>query len=158
MPSEPSPEKLEQRAKNILLHQLSRSMKTRHQLAQVLEKREIPSEISLRVLDRFQEAQLIDDAAFARAFVNSRMSAGGKSKRIMARELSQKGVAPDLIEQALEPVSSEIELELVRDLVKKRAARLQGLDPQTRQRRMLGFLARRGFSTSLALSVMREIE
>ena len=95
MPNEPSNEKLEQRAKNVLLFQLSRSMKTRYQLANILKKREIPDEIAEAVLDRFTEAQLIDDAAFARAFVNSRLAISGKSKSVIARELKQKGVSAD---------------------------------------------------------------
>ena len=60
-----SPEKLEKRARNVLLFQLSRSMKTKWQLAQILEKREIPPEIAQPLLDRFEEVQLIDDSVFS---------------------------------------------------------------------------------------------
>jgi len=62
----PSQEKLEKRARNVLLFQLSRSMKTKWQLAQILEKREIPPEIAKPLLDRFEEVQLIDDSVFCR--------------------------------------------------------------------------------------------
>ena len=61
MANEPSPEKLEKRARNVLLFQLSRSMKTKRQLAIILEKREIPAEIALPLLDRFEEVNLIDE-------------------------------------------------------------------------------------------------
>ena len=85
MPDIKSDEKLEKRARNVLLFQLSRSMKTKWQLAQILEKREIPVEIAKPLLDRFEEVQLIDDAVFAAAYVRSRVEKG-KSSRIIGRE------------------------------------------------------------------------
>ena len=86
-----SPEKLEKRARNVLLFQLSRSMKTKWQLAQILEKREIPPEIAQPLLDRFEEVQLIDDSVFAAAYVRSRVEKG-KSSRIISRELQQRAL------------------------------------------------------------------
>jgi regulatory protein len=150
-------DKLTQRAKNILLHQLSRSMKTKHQLRLVLEKREIPDEVAIAVLDRFEEAQLIDDREFARAFVSSRLALGGKSRTAIARELRHKGVAESIIEDSLASMTGEVEAELALDLASKRALRLEGLDRQVRYRRLTGFLARRGFSQSVISATMRQI-
>ncbi len=99
MPDIKSDEKLEKRARNVLLFQLSRSMKTKWQLAQILEKREIPVEIAKPLLDRFEEVQLIDDAVFAAAYVRSRVEKG-KASRIIGRELQQKGVDRAVVEEA----------------------------------------------------------
>lgn len=154
MPSE-NPEKLEQRAKNILLHQLSRSMKTRHQLTLVLEKREIPTEIALRVLDRFEEAQLIDDRVFAEAFVRARLALG-KSAAMIRRELKLKGVAQDLISTATSLISSEQEQQLAEELAAARFQRMSSLDRAVAERRLIGFLQRRGFSQQLAFSAVRK--
>ncbi|MFM1950510.1 MAG: hypothetical protein RL418_197 [Actinomycetota bacterium] len=157
MPNELSAEKLEQRAKNVLLHQLSRSMKTKQQLQQILQRREIPDEIAQAVLNRFEEAQLIDDVAFARAFVSSRLAAGGKSRSALARELRQKGVSDSRIEHALADLQAEDELQMATTLAKKRAERMQSLDRDVRYRRLSGFLARRGFSASVIGSALRQI-
>ncbi len=150
-------DKLTQRAKNILLHQLSRSMKTKQQLRLVLEKREIPDEVAVAVLDRFEEAQLIDDREFARAFVSSRLALGGKSRIAIARELRHKGVAESIIEDSLASMTREVEADLALELASKRALRLEGLDRQVRYRRLTGFLARRGFSQSVISATMRQI-
>lgn len=150
-------DKLTQRAKNILLHQLSRSMKTKHQLKQVLEKREIPEDVSNEVLDRFEQAQLIDDREFARAFVASRLALGGRSRSAIARELRQKGVSESIIDDSLADLTAEMEAELAFKLASRRAVRLEGLDKQVRYRRLTGFLARRGFSQSVISSTMRQI-
>ncbi len=158
MPNEPNDEKLEQRAKNVLLFQLSRSMKTRHQLATILKKREIPDDIANAVLDRFTEAQLIDDAAFARAFVNSRIAVSGKSKSVIARELKQKGVSAQDAEQALSSIDTELEDQTAYNVAKKRYQQLSTLEPEVRRRRLMGFLMRRGFSSQLTARILRDLE
>ena len=158
MPNDPTPEKLEQRAKNVLLFQLSRSMKTRYQLANILKKREIPDDIANAVLDRFTEAQLIDDAAFARAFVNSRMAISGKSRSVIARELKQKGVSAQDAQDALSVIDSELEDQTAYSVAKKRYQQLSSLDPEVRRRRLMGFLLRRGFSSSLTTRILRDLE
>ena len=142
-------EKLGQRAKNILLHQLSRSMKTRFQLAEILKKREIPDEIAELALDRFTEAQLIDDAVFAAAYVRTRLE-NGRSVSAIRGELRRKGVAQDLIEAQLAGVDSEREQEIANRLAANRYSRMLNLDAEVRKRRLLGFLQRRGFSQSIA--------
>ena len=142
-------EKLEQRAKNVLLHQLSRSMKTRYQLAQVLEKREIPDEIAQAVLDRFTEAQLIDDAVFTGAYVRTRLDNGRSASAIRA-ELRRKGVSQELIELNLSEIDAEREQQIANQLAQNRYARMSKLDDEVRKRRLLGFLQRRGFSQAIA--------
>ena len=142
-------EKLEQRAKNVLLHQLSRSMKTRFQLAEILKKREIPEEIAVAVLDRFTEAQLIDDAVFASAYVRSRLD-NGRSASAIRSELRRKGVADSLISANLASVDSEVEQRIANELASNRYRRMLNLDAEVRKRRLLGFLQRRGFSQAVA--------
>lgn len=158
MPNETSDEKLEQRAKNVLLFQLSRSMKTRFQLAAILKKREIPDEIANAVLDRFTEAQLIDDAAFARAFVNSRIAISGKSRSVIARELKQKGVSAQDAESALSAIDAELEDQTAYSVAKKRYQQLSTLEPEVRRRRLMGFLMRRGFTSQLISRILRDLE
>jgi regulatory protein len=158
MPNEPSNEKLEQRAKNVLLFQLSRSMKTRYQLANILKKREIPEEIANAVLDRFTEAQLIDDAAFARAFVNSRIAVSGKSRSVISRELKQKGVGAEDAQEALSVIDQEAEDKTAYAIAKKRYQQLTSLAPDVRKRRLMGFLMRRGFSGAIASRILRDLE
>jgi regulatory protein len=151
-----SDEKLEKRARNVLLFQLSRSMKTKWQLAQILEKREIPAELASSLLDRFEEVQLIDDAVFAAAYVRSRVEKG-KSSRIIGRELQQKGVDRSIVEEAISGISRDDEEKMVLELGRARWDRLVDVPPDARYRRVSGFLMRRGFSSSMVSSALREI-
>ena len=156
--NEPSPERLEKRARNVLLHQLARSMKTEEQLRQILVKREIPSEIAEPLLAKFVEVQLIDDLVFAKAFVASRIAAGGKSRAAIARELRSKGVRDSDSALALESLDSEKEQELANGLAMKRYSQLSKLDHDVRYRRLSGYLARRGFSSSVISQAIRNAQ
>ncbi|MFE7558611.1 regulatory protein RecX [Kitasatospora sp. NPDC057500] len=146
----------ESRARDICLRLLTGAAKTRRQLADALRKREIPEEVAEEVLTRLEEVGLIDDAAFARAWVESRHSVRGLSRRALAQELRTKGAAGDLAEQALAQLDPDDETAAARALVERRLRTTRGLERQTRTRRLVGVLARRGYSEGLAFRVVRE--
>ncbi|MFC5889098.1 regulatory protein RecX [Kitasatospora sp. CM 4170] len=146
----------EARARDICLRLLTGAAKTRKQLADALRKREIPEDVADEVLTRLEEVGLIDDAAFARAWVESRHAVRGLSRRALAQELRTKGVAGELAEQALAQLDQDDETEAARELVERRLRTTRGLERQARMRRLVGMLARRGYSEGLAFRVVRE--
>lgn len=154
----PTPERLEQRARNVLLHQLARSAKSTHQLRQILEKREIPSEIAERVLERFTEVGLIDDAAYAETIVNSRRNFKGLAKSAIKRELAEKGVSAQLVEQAVDGITTEVDLESAKQLAARRIRQMQSLEADVRQRRLAGYLGRKGYPSNVVFAAIRYAE
>lgn len=141
-------------AKSICLRQLTGQTRSRAQLEQALRRREIPDDVAHRVLDRFTEVGLIDDAAYASAFVASKHRDRGLGRAALRTELRRKGVEGPAAEQALDGLGSDAERSRATELVAKRldAAMFAGL-PAAR-RRLLGLLARRGYPASLAASVV----
>jgi regulatory protein len=150
-----SPEKQEARARNVLLYQLGRSAKSKDQCRKILAKRGIDSEIAERILDRFEEAQIIDDEMFARVFTNSRVKTKGLAKSAIARELREKGVAQPVIENALVELDSQSELARATELAVNRVRRMAGLEREVIVRRLSGFLARKGYSGDVVQSATR---
>lgn len=148
----------EQRARNVLLYQLSRGAKSAHTLRTILEKREIDPQIAEAVIERFIEVGLIDDAAFAETLVNSKLRHKGLAKSAIKRELNGKGVSAEIVEQATAQITPESELELAIELAKHRSARMGNLALDVRQRRLSGFLARKGYSSSVILAAIKEAE
>lgn len=156
-------EKIKQQTRNIVLRQLAAAPKTRHQLAEKLASKEIPADIIETVLDRFEEVQLIDDAAFAEMWVRSRHRSRGLARTAIQRELSQKGVERGAAEEALEQISDEDEWDAAVELVEKKTRRVQIPETSSQEdrakrdklvRRLVGMLARRGYKPSLAFSVV----
>ncbi|GAB2737429.1 hypothetical protein GCM10010442_67820 [Kitasatospora kifunensis] len=144
------------RARDICLRLLTGTPRTRRQLATALRKREIPDEVAEEVLSRFEEVGLIDDAAFAAAWVESRHHGRGLARRALAQELRTRGVSGALVEEAVAQLDPEEEAATARALVERKLRATTGLERQARLRRLVGMLARRGYSEGLAFRVVRE--
>lgn len=157
-PRQLSPERQEQRARNVLLYQLARSAKSAHQLRQILEKREIDSEIAEAVIQRFIEVGLIDDKLFAETIVNSRRKFKGSSKSVIKRELVEKGVGSELIEDVVSEITADDELATATELAIKRIPRLVTLERDVRQRRLFGYLSRKGYGSNVVLAACKAAE
>ena len=142
----------------MLLHQLARSAKSTHQLSKFLEQREIPSEIAERVLVRFTEVGLIDDQAYAETIVNSRRNFKGLSKSAIKRELNEKGVPAPFIEQAIESITAEDDLAAAQDLAARRIRQMSTLAKDVRERRLAGYLGRKGYPSSVVFAAIRFAE
>nr|WP_241895225.1 MULTISPECIES: regulatory protein RecX [Micrococcaceae] len=142
----------------MVLRQLTGSPKSRKQLADKLFERDIPDEIAENILDRFEELQLIDDAAFADAWVRSRARTRGLSRSALRRELRDKGIAEELSAAALEQLSGEDEVEMARELVEKKVRSMPaGLERDKGVRRLVAMLGRKGYSSGIAFRVVNEV-
>ena len=145
-----------ERARAICLRLLTGTPRTRKQLADALRKREIPEDVAEEVLSRFEEVGLIDDSAFADAWVESRHHGRGLARRALARELRTKGVDSALIDEAVGQLDSEQEEATARELVARKLGATRGLDRDKRLRRLAGMLARKGYPEGMALRVVRQ--
>jgi regulatory protein len=143
-------------ARQICLRMLTAAPRTQAQLAAALRRRGVPEEAATAVLARFAEVKLIDDATFARAWVESRHHGRGLAGRALGAELRQRGVAQEDIQAALSELDPEEELATARELVGRRLAGTTGMPVPARMRRLTGVLARKGYSPGLAYRVVRE--
>ncbi|MEU4655411.1 recombination regulator RecX [Streptomyces sp. NPDC023723] len=152
---EPPRDPVEQ-ARAICLRLLTGTPRTRKQLADALRKKEIPEDAAEEVLSRFEEVGLINDGAFADAWVESRHHGRGLARRALARELRTKGVDSALIDEAVSQLDSEQEEETARELVARKLRSTRGLDRDKRLRRLAGMLARKGYPEGMVLRVVRQ--
>ena len=153
-----SPEKQESRARNVLLHQLARSAKSTSQLRKILEQREISPEIAEKVLERFTEVGLIDDAAYAETIVNSRRNYKGLAKSAIKRELNEKGVSQELVEEAISGITAEDDFESAKQLATRRFGQMAHLEKEVRTRRLAGHLQRKGYASSAVFAAIKFAE
>jgi len=150
---EPDPEGI---ARAIALRRLAAAPQTRAQLDDAMRRRNVPDEIRDRVLTRFAEVGLIDDAMFSEAWVESRHAGRGLAKRALAFELRRRGVEPTVVDEAVDNLPAEREEATARALVAARLAGTRGLDPGARPRRLAGMLGRKGYPAGLAFRVVRD--
>jgi regulatory protein len=143
-------------ARETCLRLLAAAPRSRAQLADALRRRNVPDEVAERVLGRFTDVGLIDDAAFSQAWVQSRHLGRGLARRALAAELRRRGVADETVSAAVETLDPDQEETTARELVARRLAGTRDLDPAKRMRRLVGVLARKGYSAELAYRVVRE--
>ena len=148
------------RAKTIVYNQLAYSAKTRGQLRKKLQSEGFEADLIEPLLDKFEAAKLIDDAEYAETFVRQKSRTKKLSRAALRRELAERGVRGEEAENALAQRTDEQEREDAAELVRKKLR--PGMDFSDRAekdkvtRRLLGMLARRGYSSSISMSVIRE--
>ncbi|WP_318244538.1 regulatory protein RecX [Oerskovia merdavium] len=147
---------LTEHAREAILRTLTAAPKSRRQLMDAMTRKGYPPEVLEPLLERFEEVGLIDDAEYAGMIVRTRHGERGLSRRAIAQELRRKGIDDETATGALDQVDDDDENDAARDLVRRRLARTTGLDREVRMRRVVGMLARKGYSPGLALSLVRE--
>ncbi|MBO3760324.1 regulatory protein RecX [Ciceribacter sp. L1K22] len=149
-------------AKNSAAYRLSRRMMSEHELAVAIRRkaRQKFEAISERQVERLVETALqfgrqvgaLDDTAYAEVKARSAARAG-KSKRMITRKLSEKGIASTTIGEALHETD---DLRAAVIFARKRALgpyRRVELDLQRRQKEFAAF-ARNGFAQDIARRVL----
>jgi regulatory protein len=143
-------------ARTICLRLLTVRARTRTELAAELRRRNVPDEAAHTMLERLAAVRLIDDASFAEDFVTSRVTERGLAGRELRRQLKEKGVADDIVEAATANVDADTERATAGRLVERKLRSMTSLDPTVQTRRLLGLLARKGYSSALSYAVVRE--
>jgi regulatory protein len=144
----------ESAARTIGLRMLEGSPKTRSELATGMARKGVPADAAEAVLDRFVEVGLLDDAAFATAWVDSRHQGRGLARRALASELRKRGIDDDTAGDALSSVSTEDEAVAAQALVRRRLRSMTGLSREVQTRRLVAMLGRKGFGGSMAYRVV----
>jgi len=144
-------------ARNIGLRLLTAAPRSRRQLADAFERRGVPSDVAERVLDRFVEVGLLDDAEYARLVVHSQHVDRGLSGRALRFALRKRGIDGELAEAAVSELSADDVEGTARALVARKLRAMVGLNRETRVRRVWGLLARKGYSPSLIARLVREM-
>jgi regulatory protein len=143
-------------AREICLRQLAVRPRTRTELAAALRRRGIAPDVAAEVLDRYGDVGIVDDRAFAAAWVTSRHHGRGLARRALAGELRRKGVDPDVVDEALDELPSETEAETARGLVARKLRTERPGRADATFRRLVGMLARKGYPAGLAIGVVKE--
>jgi regulatory protein len=144
-------------ARSILLARLTGRARSRHELGEALAAKDVPPELAERLLDRFERVGLVDDQAFADAWVESRHRSRGLSRRVLADELRRKGVEASVAEAATDRIDADAERLAALQLARRKQRSLRSVDEATAFRRLTGMLARKGYSSGVTISVVREV-
>lgn len=108
------------------------------------------------VIDEFTRSLYLDDAGLARALTEKLRETKRASRSQIRVKLKSRKLPDDVIEVAVGELDADEEFELLRETARARAAKLSGLERSVAERRLLGFLARRGWSGEPAMRAARD--
>lgn len=109
---------------------------------------------------RLMDAGFLDDATYARQVARSRVAGRGDSRRRVSQVLAQKGVAREVVDEAVRDVFADEGVDedvLVEEAARKKVRTLGAVDAATRRRRLYAFLARRGHDGAAIRRVMDRV-
>jgi len=127
---------------NRTLDYLSYRPRSEAEVAEYLRRREVPDDTIIAIIERLRGAGLLDDEAFARFWVENRERFRPRGLRALRYELRRKGIASDAIDQALDDLDTSAS---AYQAAVKKAHQLNGLEQSEFQRKLVEYLARRGF-------------
>lgn len=143
-------------ARAVVLRLLTGSPKSRSDLEKALRRKGCPDDVAAEVLDRYEEVGLVDDEAYAQAFVRSKRAGRGLARRALSHELRKKGVDEEIAHAVLDEVDPEDERARAHELVAKKLRSMHGLDRVVQTRRLAGMLARKGYGPEVSRLVINE--
>ena len=144
------------------LRLLDQRARSKSELRSRLISAEFDPELVERVLDSLENSGLVNDAVFASEWVRQRSQRRGKSARALDMELLDKGVAEPVRQEALSQITAEDEEAAARAVAEKKAREVKAAPSDRAEydkhlRRIVGVMARRGYSSALSLRLGREV-
>ena len=145
------------RVRQDALNLLSYRPRTSNELSRRLVLKGYDQDVVDEALSALASVDLINDEKFSKDWVTSRLEQKPMGRVRIAWELRQKGVAPDLVEQAVERVDSETEYELALGLAERKVRHFGGDISLEDRRKLAQFLRRRGFAWDVTNRVVEEL-
>lgn len=129
--------------------------KSEARLREAMERKGYTGVVADLAMERAVKERLVDDAAFAVALVSEGRRKGHGPSRLR-QTLAKRGIPAALIDAAVEDVEAEDQQAAAFAVARKRAERLRGVDPEAAYRRLVGYVARRGYPEGLARKAARD--
>ena len=146
-------------ARSYALRLLKSRLRSAWEIDQALLRRGVESDERETLIRELTEVDLINDERYALAWIHTRDRLNPRGDWLLIQELRKKGIDQATIQSALRQRSQETDElttrdERLQDLVEKLQRKYQGLAPEVRRRRVLAYLARRGFALDLAERIL----
>lgn len=140
------------------INYLSYRMRTKKEIRTYLQEKETPTKMTYDIIEKLEKEQLLDDVAFAEAFVRDRMNQTSKGPRIIVKELQEKGVERDIASEAVLQYSEEFQFTKAYKWAQVEAKKKSAHAAEKQKDQLKNKLIQKGFASDVVLQVMNEIE
>jgi len=147
-------EEEENKAWQKALRYLNVKPRTEAEIKKYLQHSGFEEETISLIVPKLKERQFLNDQKYAEIYVEDRLKFKPRGKRLLEHELKRKGIKEQDIQKSIEDLDETKEYELAVQLIKKRLNQYLGLDWSTLQRRLGGYLMRKGFTYEVIYKVL----
>jgi SOS response regulatory protein OraA/RecX len=148
-------------AEKFSMRALGRRAVSAAELRETLARQELDQGIIEDEVARLERVGLLNDLALAEELIDRLHARKHLGRQAIVQELRRRGIEQQIIDQALEADGSDASAEIGRaiEVASQRARQLRGLDRQTAERRLSGFLMRKGYgSGTVRIAVGRALD
>lgn len=146
----------EARARDVVYQLLAVRARSRLEVQQHLKRKQVDDDLADSMVQKFVDAGLIDDAAFAEEWVHARQRHQGLGRKALGYELRHKGIDQQIVDEVLSSLGADEEEARARELVQRKLRSMNVSDDTAKRRRLVGMLARKGYAEGLAFRIVRE--
>ena len=118
----------------------------------------IPETEKTKILDYLLENRFVDDQRFAKAFVRGKINQSGWGVNKIRYNLMQKGIAKDLIDEALEQTDEEVYRQRLIDILKVKTKTIKAENEFERKRKLAAYAMQKGFEGALVWEVLKGLD
>ncbi|WP_165003325.1 MULTISPECIES: recombination regulator RecX [unclassified Enterococcus] len=139
-----------QQAMNYLSYQL----RSEKEIRTYLKEKEIELEDRNKIVARLKELQLVDDLVYGESYVRTNMRLSDKGPKKLGQQMQQKGLKPEIIEQALSQYTFEDQVETARQAAEKAFGKNHGKSQKELLRKIQQMLMTKGFTQDVIQQAM----
>ena len=111
-----------------------------------------------KILDYLLDNRFVNDERFAKSFVRGKINQSGWGMNKIRFHLIQKGIAKEIIDEALQQTDEEVYRQRLIDILKTKSKTVKSETDFERKRKLAAFAMQKGFEGSLVWEVLKELD
>lgn len=119
---------------------------------------DLPQEEKDKILDYLIDNRFVNDERFAKSFVRGKVNQSGWGLNKIRFHLIQKGIAKDIIDEALGQTDEEVYRQRLMDILKAKSKTVKAATDFERKRKLAAYAMQKGFEASLVWDVLKELD
>ena len=123
-----------------------------------LKSFDLPEKEKTKILDYLIDNRFVNDERFARAFVRGKVNQSGWGLNKIRFHLIQKGIAKEIIDEALGQTDEEVYRQRLIDILKTKSKTVKAASDYEKKRKLAAYAMQKGFEGPLVWEVLKEFD
>lgn len=137
---------------------LSYQLRTKKEIKDYLYKKEYHRDAVDEVISRLEKLHYLDDASYAKSFINTQLRTTANGPKIIEQKMAQKGVPNNIIQDAIVEIDYDILLENATDFAKKQARKQSRASFKQMLTKLRASLYQKGFDNEIIEAAIKKLD